>query len=312
MIYFDELSATKEMEESQSFKNGYTKTDLFMYTKYLKYKKAIESGIDYENITEDQLRSYNQSIECELRAFCERACLDFNYTTKYQDIDFALEYSCKYKLKLPRPLPITQREWNSIMSVSNENYRKMLFIMLVDAKYYKYFSTSVENDKQIDNDTVFYVRMTRSEIQKAAKVKYANQSEKDFFLGCINRKGLFDISDSKLCSWYIKFVDISDKDIIEYITDYDHLDLYYEKLSGGRIGKCEKCGKLFKQNKNGTAKYCYKHRGKISAVTKKILCQDCGKSFTVSAKNNKTTRCSDCKAKYNKEWQHIYYSNNKK
>lgn len=31
----------------------------------------------------------------------------------------------------------------------------MLFIMLVDAKYYKYFSTSVENDKQIDNDTVF-------------------------------------------------------------------------------------------------------------------------------------------------------------
>ena len=79
MIYFDELSATKEMEESQSFKNGYTKTDLFMYTKYLKYKKAIESGIDYENITEDQLRSYNQSIECELRAFCERACLDFNY-----------------------------------------------------------------------------------------------------------------------------------------------------------------------------------------------------------------------------------------
>ena len=50
MIYFDELSATKEMEESQSFKNGYTKTDLFMYTKYLKYKKAIESGIDYENI----------------------------------------------------------------------------------------------------------------------------------------------------------------------------------------------------------------------------------------------------------------------
>ena len=234
MIYFDELSATKEMEESQSFKNGYTKTDLFMYTKYLKYKKAIESGIDYENITEEQLRSYNQSIECELRAFCERACLDFNYTTKYQDIDFALEYSCKYKLKLPRPLPITQREWNSIMSVTNENYRKMLFIMLVDAKYYKYFSASVESDKPIDEDTVFYVRMTKSEIQKAAKVKYINQSEKDFFLGCINRLGLFDISDSRLCSWFIKFVDISNENIIEYITDYEHLDLYYEKLSGSK------------------------------------------------------------------------------
>lgn len=300
MIYFDELSATKEMEESQSFKNGYTKTDLFMYTKYLKYKKAIESGIDYENITEDQLRSYNQSIECELRAFCERACLDFNYTTKYQDIDFALEYSCKYKLKLPRPLPITQREWNSIMSVPNENYRKMLFIMLVDAKYYKYFSTSVENDKQIDNDTVFYVRMTRSEIQKAAKVKYANQSEKDFFLGCINRKGLFDISDSKLCSWYIKFVDISNENIIESITDYDHLDLYYEKLSGGKIGKCEYCGNLFKQGKTKPSIYCYKHRGYSKQKIQSLICVDCGSEFTISSKSRNACRCENCQNERNK------------
>lgn len=310
MIYFDELSATKEMEESQSFKNGYTKTDLFMYTKYLKYKKAIESGIDYENITEDQLRSYNQSIECELRAFCERACLDFNYTTKYQDIDFALEYSCKYKLKLPRPLPITQREWNSIMSVSNENYRKMLFIMLVDAKYYKYFSTSVENAKRIDNDTVFYIRMTRSEIQKAAKVKYANHSEKAFFLGCINRKGLFDISDSKLCSWYIKFVDISDKDIIEYITDYEHLDLYYEKLSGKKIGKCEKCGKLFKQNKYKNAKFCNKHRGE-KMIIQTLTCCDCGENFVVSSKSRRKIRCDICQEIYRKRYKRELYAKNK-
>lgn len=310
MIYFDELSATKEMEESQSFKNGYTKTDLFMYTKYLKYKKAIESGIDYENITEDQLRSYNQSIECELRAFCERACLDFNYTTKYQDIDFALEYSCKYKLKLPRPLPITQREWNSIMSVSNENYRKMLFIMLVDAKYYKYFSTSVENAKRIDNDTVFYIRMTRSEIQKAAKVKYANHSEKAFFLGCINRKGLFDISDSKLCSWYIKFVDISDKDIIEYITDYEHLDLYYEKLSGKKIGKCEKCGKLFKQNKYKNAKFCNKHRGE-KMIIQTLTCCDCGENFVVSSKSRRKIRCNICQEIYRKRYKRELYAKNK-
>lgn len=307
MIYFDELSATKEMEESQSFKNGYTKTDLFMYTKYLKYKKVIESGIDYENITEDQLRSYNQSIECELRAFCERACLDFNYTTKYQDIDFALEYSCKYKLKLPRLLPITQREWNSIMSVSNENYRKMLFVMLVDAKYYKYFSTSVDNDKQIDSDTVFYVRMTRSEIQKAAKVKYANQSEKDFFLGCINRKGLFDISDSKLCSWYIKFVDTSDKNIIEYVTDYDHLDLYFEKLSGGRIGKCEYCEKLFKQSKTKPSDYCYKHRGYKKKAIRIAKCIDCGCDFETASNDQNKIRCLNCQKIYRKHYKHELY-----
>ena len=307
MIYFDELSAAKGMEESQSFKNGYTKTDLFMYTKYLKYKKAIESGVDYENITENQLRSYNAAVECELRAFCERACLDFNYTTKYQDIDFALEYSCKYKLKLPRPLPITQREWNSIMSVSNENYRKMLFIMLVDAKYYKYFSTSVENNRQIDTDTVFYIRMTRSEIQKAAKVRYANQSEKDFFLGCINRKGLFDISDSELCSWYIKFVDIMDEDVIEYITDYDHLDLYYEKLSGSRIGKCEYCGKLFKQSKTKPSDYCYIHRGYKKNAIRIAKCIDCGCDFETASNDQNKVRCSNCQKIYRKRYKHELY-----
>ena len=189
------------------------------------------------------------------------------------------------------------------MSVSNENYRKMLFVMLVDAKYYKYFSTSVENDKQIDDDTVFYVRMTRSEIQKAAKVKYANQSEKDFFLGCINRKGLFDISDSKLCSWYIKFVDISGKDIIEYITDYDHLNLYYEKLSGGRIGKCEYCEKLFRQSKTKMSEYCHNHRGyrkkKIKQIQEKH-CIDCGKLFIIAATNNTKCRCDKCQHEHRK------------
>ena len=302
MIYFDELSAAKGMEESQSFKNGYTKTDLFMYTKYLKYKKAIESGVDYENITEDQLRSYNAAVECELRAFCERACLDFNYTTKYQDIDFALEYSCKYKLKLPRPLPITQREWNSIMSVSNENYRKMLFIMLVDAKYYKYFSTSVESNRQIDADTVFYIRMTRSEIQKAAKVKYTNQSEKDFFLGCINRKGLFDISDSELCSWYIKFVDIMDENIIEYITDYDHLDLYYEKLSGSKSGKGKYCGRLFRQGKTKDSDYCRQHRGYNKSSIQILTCIDCGKEFETGSMSREKCRCKECQRLYRKEY----------
>jgi DNA-directed RNA polymerase subunit RPC12/RpoP len=186
------------------------------------------------------------------------------------------------------------------MSVSNENYRKMLFVMLVDAKYYKYFSTSVENDKQIDSDTVFYVRMTKSEIQKAAKVKYANQSEKDFFLGCINRKGLFDISDSKLCSWYIKFVDISNENIIESITDYDHLDLYYEKLSGGKIGKCEYCGNLFKQGKTKPSIYCYKHRGYSKQKIQSLICVDCGNEFTISSKSRNACRCENCQNERNK------------
>jgi len=165
---------------------------------------------------------------------------------------------------------------------------------LVDAKYFRYHTTAVGVSRDIDEETTFYVKMTPSEIKKFAKIKYESQSEKDFFLGCINRLGLFDISDSKLRSWYIKFVDISDEDVIEYVTDYDHLDLYFEKIAGGKIGQCEYCGKLFKQSKYKDAKYCYKHRGKNKKdYPCSAICTSCGVRFKITPRTRRTV-CDDC------------------
>lgn len=146
--------------------------------------------------------------------------------------------------------------------------------------------------------------MTRSEIQKSAQVKYDSPSEKTFFLGCINRKGLFGISENRSRTWYVKFVDTSDENVIEYITDYEHLALYYEKLTGEKIGQCEYCGKLFRQNKNSTALFCYKHRGYKKRLDKQIragICIDCGDSFTVLATNTKKCRCDNCQKIKDKE-----------
>lgn len=156
----------------------------------------------------------------------------------------------------------------------------------------------------------FYVRMTRSEIQKLAQIKYDSPSEKTFFLGCINRKGLFGISENRSRAWYIKFVDTSDEDVIEYITDYEHLALYYEKMSGEKIGQCNYCGKLFRQNKNGTSLFCWKHRGYNKMEVVNCTCVDCGKIFTVKSKSRRKIRCDDCqklyRRKYNAEMQKKY------
>lgn len=297
MIYFDELSVAKEMEEKQSFSNGYSKVELLIYAKYLKYKKATEAGVDYNTVSATQLDQYNHEVEMELRAFCERCCCTFNYTVDYQDIDYAVNRSSAFKLKMPLPLPITQKEWDAIQSVPNEKYQRMLFIMLVDAKYYRYFNSSVEGNNEISEDTTFYVRMTRSEIQKLARVKYDSPSEKTFFLGCINRKGLFGISENRSRTWYIKFVDTSDENVIEYITDYEHLALYYEKLIGEKIGQCEYCGKLFRQGKTKPSDFCYKHRGYKKASIKQIregICVDCGNIFHVAATDTNKCRCDNC------------------
>lgn len=311
MKQFDELSIAEEMNEKKCFLNGYSRTDLFLYAKWLKYKSATTDGIDYDTITSDQLKKYDEVVEKQLVDFCHSACGNWNYSTKYQDIDFALDNSNRFKLRLPLPLPITQSELDSILSVDNENYRRMLFIMLVDAKYFRYHSISVDDKTPITEDTVFYCKMTRGEIKKTAKIKYASESEKKFFLNCIYSKGLFDISESKLRSWYIKFVDTSDSNIIDYITDYDHLTLHYEKLVGEKIGKCEKCGCLFRNSKYKNAKYCYKHRGKEKMITNTLTCCDCGNEFVVGSKSRRKIRCDSCQKAYMKAYKKEYYSNHK-
>ena len=164
-----------------------------------------------------------------------------------------------------------------------------------------------EGNNEISEDTTFYVRMTRSEIQKLARVKYDSPSEKTFFLGCINRKGLFGISENRSRTWYIKFADTSDENVIEYITDYEHLALYYEKLIGGKIGQCEYCKKLFRQSKTKPSDYCYKHRGYRKNAIRIAKCVDCGHDFSTASNDQNKVRCSTCQEIYRKRYKHELY-----
>ena len=85
--------------------------------------------------------------------------------------------------------------------------------------------------------------------------------------------------------------------MIEYITDYEHLALYYEKISGEKIGQCEYCGRLFRQGKTKTANYCHKHRGYKKANVQILTCVDCGKEFEAGSKSRKKCRCIECQRK---------------
>ncbi len=294
MIHFDELSVAEEMERTQSFRNGYTKTDVFLYAKYLRYKKIVDAGMSYDDITVDEMTKMDNQIEKELIAFCERSCSYFNYTVKFNDIDMAVDSSRRFKLKLPLPTPITQSEWDAIMTIDNDNYRRMLFIMLVDAKYHRLHSVSIENPGELTEDTVFYCHMTKGEIFKAGKCKFESAEEKDFSLGCLYDAGLFDITNNKFCTWYVKFVDISRDNVIDYVTDYNHLNLYYDKFMGEKIGNCKICGRLFKQGKTKLSDYCYKHRGYHKKNIQELICIDCGIKFKVGAKSRESCRCKQC------------------
>ena len=144
------------MEASTTAVDEYKRSDLLLYAKYLRYKAITESGKDYNNVTAEDMEQLDSQIEKELKAFCNRYYIDFNYIVKFQDIDNAVASSRLYKLKLPLPTPITKKEWEKICTIENDNYRRMLFVMLVDAKYHRLHSISIENSATITEDTLFF------------------------------------------------------------------------------------------------------------------------------------------------------------
>ena len=297
---FDELAIAKEMESNTV--NNFTKTSALIYAKYLRYKAICDLGKDYNSVTVEDMEQLDSQIEKELIAFYERTVPEFNYVKAFLVIDQVVEWSKKYKLKLPLPTPITQSEWDAIMTIDNDNYRRMLFVMLVEAKYRRLYNATIGVENQISPETMFYVRMNRTEVQRAGGCKFTDQQEKICALGTLYDAGLFDITENKFQSWYIKFVDISNENIIDYITDYDHLDLHYERLAGGKIGTCKTCGRLFRQGKTKPASYCYKHRGNAKMETQKLICIDCGKEFEVGSKSRKKCRCDACQKEYRKKY----------
>ncbi len=317
--YFDELSIAEEMEKSHSFRDGYTKTSVILYAKYLRYKKIKEDGLDYNLVTVEDMEKYDEEIESELKAFCEQGCSYFNYNVKFNDIDEAIKKSRHQKIRLPLPTPITKKEWEAICQVENDNYRRMLFVMLVDAKYHRYHNITIPstNDKinfEINERSVFRVRMTESEICKAGGCKFKNAEENFSSLFYLGEAGLFYISEDKYRSWCITFVDITNTDILMYVSDYDILDLYYGKLNGNNVGTCTICGKLFKQSPRKPSIYCKEHKGynkKQEKAMRTGICVDCGSEFTVAATDKNKCRCDNCQKEYRKQYKHLKYLSGK-
>lgn len=315
MIRFDEKSFAEKMHDTQSFINTYGVTELTIYAKWLKYNKLKELEKDYTDLTVEENVEMDKYIERELIDFSERNYPSFNYVVNYTDIDRAVENSKGYKLRLPSPTPITKSEWESIMSIDNDNYRRILFVMLVDSKYYRLHGTSIYKEYTVDENTVFYNQMSDNEIIKTAKTKFSDKEEKKHVWHYLYKRGLADITSGRLKARFVQIVDVSlDAEIVDYITDYDHLDLHYERLMGVNIGTCKYCGRLFKQNKQNNMMYCYKHRGYQKKELRFGICVDCGREFSVAANNQKKIRCDDCQLIENREKtriRNIKYRQNK-
>ena len=92
-----------------------------------------------------------------------------------------------------------------------------------------------------------------------------------------------------------------DSDKVLFVYDFRALGYEYLQYKGDSFIRCQECGLLIRNNKRGTRKYCKNCAGYIPQEYKMIICEDCGKEFEVDAKNNQSSRCSDCYAKHRRE-----------
>lgn len=283
MIVFDELAFAKKMVES-GFVNNCCTYELSIFAKYLKYL--------------DQ-RISNEELEQQLKEFAEKNDKYFNWQVDFPMIEKAVKSVEKYELRIPKPTVVTKREWETIINIPDENYRRIAFIMLVVSKYYKNNNTKKKRNKHENQEKVYYCGIQDNDIFKLAKVKNLNKNDKMIMFYQLNKMNLVTMYNSNKISRVVLFVDEStnEDDIICHITDYDHIIMYYEMLNNVPIGICNECQRLFYKSKTKPSEHCYAHRGYQKKQTKVITCIDCCKEFEVNSKNTKTKRCEECQHK---------------
>lgn len=286
MIIFDELAFAEDMS-----KKGFIKTfSIYELSIYAKWRRYLDS------------KKEDVEIEKELIEFSKKHNENFIYEVDYPKIDKALQSIENFRLRVPIPTYVTESEWGKIQSLDNIKHRKVMFVMLVVSKYYKHNDTRILKDNQKRSskyDNVYFCNLSDANIIKLAGVRFRDTSDRNKMFNMLYSKGFIDVTRGRRCTRIVKIVNNND-DAIEAVTDYHNIILYYDRLTGMNIGECEECGRLFRQNKNNTFKYCKEHRGYVSKGTKTIICiePDCGKEVVVDGIVKNKKRCDECQKKY--------------
>lgn len=252
MIFYEKDHAEKLLKTGfTSFMNY---TDLSILAKYFRYIG--------ENRTQ---------IKKNLLEFCEKFTPNFNEILSRKKIDDAIKISDEYGIRLPIDVIVTNEELDVIKNCGDYKRQKVLFVMLVMAKYFKHNDTRLtprENNKYSDQ---FYVNDTFINILKIAKVNVSrvermnilNDIEQGGFITTIipkkNKKKKNDIS------FKINFVcENSDGSII--ITDMNNMIDFYPFY-------CEKCGKeIGKSKRHNLCPQCYdEHRKEVFRLSKRKI-----------------------------------------
>lgn len=229
-----------------------------------------------------------------LSDFLNRCLKDKYKESKWIDsIFYQVVKSKKYNLKKVDNVIVTKSEMEIIQSVKGKSRQKVLFTLLILAKYYNTVSDKNKNWTNLEYKKIFKLANVQLSIQNQALL--INDLYNCGFVNVSKNVGKPNIQ--------VNFVD-NESDGVLTITRLKDLGKEYLMFCGEDYIRCQKCGTLVKNYKN-INKYC-KTCGQYQPIeTKTVICVDCGKEFSVDAKDNQTIRCNDCYKKYRRKYKAI-------
>lgn len=233
-----------------------------------------------------------------LSDFLNRCLKDKYKESKWIDsIFYQVVKSKKYTLKKVDNVIVTKSEMEIIQSVKGKSRQKVLFTLLILAKYYNAVSDKNKNWTNLEYKKIFKLANVQLSIQNQALL--INDLYNCGFVNVSKNVGKLNIQ--------VNFVD-NESDAVLTIIRLKDLGKEYLMFCGEDYIRCQKCGTLVKNYKN-TNKYC-KTCGQYQPIeTKTVICVDCGKEFSVDARNMKKIRCDKCQSIYRKEWDRARKSN---
>ena len=218
-----------------------------------------------------------------LSDFLNRCLKDKYKESKWIDsIFYQVVKSKKYNLKKVDNVIVTKSEMEIIQSVKGKSRQKVLFTLLVLAKYYNAVSDKNKNWTNLEYKKIFKLANVQLSIQNQALL--INDLYNCGFVNVSKNVGKPNIQ--------VNFVD-NESDTVLTITRLKDLGKEYLMFCGEDYIRCQKCGTLVKNYKN-TNKYC-KTCGQYQPIeTKTVICVDCGKEFSVDARITNKIRCDEC------------------
>jgi hypothetical protein len=188
-------------------------------------------------------------IKKSIISFYEKNNPDFNVVRARKIINDAMNTARKYGLRFPIDVKITESEINTIRNAGNHKVQKILFTMLVLAKYSKNNNTKFEENKTDKFSDNFYTNFKITDIVKMAKVNISKK-ERNTVAYELQQAGL--VIGIGLISYQVCFVN-DDSPVSIVVTDMNSLIDFYPWY-------CENCGRVIenKAKRHNLCNNCYK------------------------------------------------------